>query len=115
MTDASVQILTINSGSSSIKFSLYRMGSTEELRFVGKLDRIGVDNGHFLAQDRSGNSLVERLLDLPNHEAALQTLFDWLQAKQVSTDLAGVGHRLGPEVSSTNHGLKKNTTNYCLL
>ena len=88
------QILTINSGSSSIKFALYRMGAAEELRFEGKLDRIGVEGGHFLAQNQAGNNLVMRRVELPDHEAALQTLFDWLQAEQVSTELTGVGHRL---------------------
>jgi acetate kinase len=88
------QILTINSGSSSIKFALYRMGAAEELRFAGKLDRIGVEGGHFLVQDQASNNLVTRRVELPDHETALQTLFDWLQAEQVSSELAGVGHRL---------------------
>jgi acetate kinase len=70
------------------------MGTTEELLLVGKLDRIGVAKGHLRAQDRAGNSRVERRLELPDHETALQVLFDWLQAEKVSRDLAAVGHRL---------------------
>ncbi|MEJ2671334.1 MAG: acetate/propionate family kinase, partial [Deltaproteobacteria bacterium] len=88
------QILTVNSGSSSIKFSLYRLGAAEELLLVGMLDRIGVEGGHFRAQDQAGKTLVKREIKLPDHEAALQVLFKWLQDEQVSTDLAAVGHRL---------------------
>jgi acetate kinase len=91
---ASHQILTINSGSSSVKFSLYRLGASEELRLAGKLERIGVAGGRFQANDQAGNRLVTRQVDLPDHGAAFQTLFDWLREGDYSRDLAAVGHRL---------------------
>jgi acetate kinase len=93
-TPALHQILTINSGSSSVKFSLYRLGASEELRFSGKLERIGVEGGRFQAQDQAGNRLVERQIDLPDHEAAFHTLFDWLKAQGHHQELAAAGHRL---------------------
>jgi acetate kinase len=93
-TPALHQILTINSGSSSVKFSLYRLGSSEELRFSGKLERIGVEGGRFQARDQAGNPLVERQVDLPDHEAAFHTLFDWLKVQGHHQELAAVGHRL---------------------
>jgi acetate kinase len=87
-------ILTINSGSSSIKFSLYVLGKTERLALKGELGRIGVRQGFFQAEDHQGNLLTDQELDLPDHEAALKTLVDWLQGHEVGKELHAVGHRL---------------------
>ena len=87
-------ILTINSGSSSIKFSLYVLGETERLVLEGELARIGVSQGFFQAEDHAGHQLTAQELDLPDHEAALKTLFDWLQGHEIGQELHAVGHRL---------------------
>ncbi|MEJ2586524.1 MAG: acetate/propionate family kinase [Deltaproteobacteria bacterium] len=88
------RILTINSGSSSIKFSLYEMGKEEIRLLKGKLDRIGVGDGSLEVEDDRGNRLITRELDLPDHETALEALFDWLKDQDVGKDMDAVGHRL---------------------
>jgi acetate kinase len=88
------RILTINSGSSSIKFSLYEMGQAERLLLAGVLQRIGQADGHFLARDGLGQTLDERQLELPDHRAALRVLFDWLQRHAPEHAQDGVGHRI---------------------
>jgi len=45
-------ILTINSGSSSLKFSLYEMGASENLLLAGAVERIGLDSGVFRMDGR---------------------------------------------------------------
>jgi acetate kinase len=87
-------ILTINSGSSSIKFSLYVLGGTERLALKGELGRIGVSKGFFQAENREGNQLTAKELDLPDHGTAFKTLFDWLQGHEVGKNLHAAGHRL---------------------
>ena len=87
-------ILTINCGSSSIKFSLYVLGETERLVLEGKLARIGLSQGFFQVEDQAGHQLTAQELDLPDHGAALKTLFDWLQGHEIGKELHGVGHRL---------------------
>jgi acetate kinase len=87
-------ILTINSGSSSIKFSLYVLGETEDLVLKGDLDRIGVGHGVFQARDNQGRQLAAQELELPDHDAALKTLFAWLEGHAAGQNLHGVGHRL---------------------
>jgi acetate kinase len=87
-------ILTINSGSSSVKFSLYRMGLAETLVLHGKLDRIGVEGGHFQAQDARGKNLITQVVNLPDHGAAFKALFDWLNDHDLLKSLDAVGHRL---------------------
>ena len=87
-------ILTINSGSSSIKFSLYGLGETEALILKGELAGIGVERGYFQAEDQAGHQLTAQKLDLPDHDTAWKTLFDWLQGHEIGKDLHAVGHRL---------------------
>jgi acetate kinase len=87
-------ILTINSGSSSIKFSLYVLGDTEGLVLKGELGRIGLSQGFLEAVDHDGHQLAAQKLTLPDHEAAFKTLFAWLQGHEVGMDLDAVGHRL---------------------
>jgi acetate kinase len=91
---AGSHILTINSGSSSIKFSLYVLGATEELVLKGELGRIGLSQGFLKAFDHDGQQLTAQELPLPDHEAAFQTLFAWLKGHEVGKDLDAVGHRL---------------------
>jgi acetate kinase len=87
-------ILTINSGSSSLKFSLYRLGPGEDLVLAGKLDRIGVKGGHFQAREGRGQVLSDLELVLPDHRAALAALVDWLKGQEPGQAVQAVGHRL---------------------
>ena len=50
-----ITILAVNTGSSSIKFSLYESGETEELLFSGSLTRIGLKDGRFSVVDPEGH------------------------------------------------------------
>ena len=85
-------ILTINSGSSSIKFSLYVLGETERLSVKGELARIGVAGGFFAI--REGNQRATQELELPDHDTAWKTLFTWLKGHAIGKELQAVGHRL---------------------
>ena len=67
-------ILTINSGSSSLKFSAYETGASEALVASGTFERNGLAGGIF---DTAGN---RQHISLPNHGAALRALFGWLQS-----------------------------------
>jgi acetate kinase len=49
-------ILTNNSGSSSIKFALYRTGRDETLVFSGSVGGIGAGSGSFQANDGGGKA-----------------------------------------------------------
>lgn len=94
------RILTINSGSSSVKLALYHVGTSEELVLSGKIDRIGLTGSHFEMKDIGGAVLIRRELDLPDHDAALKVLLDWLHDHIRLRGLDAVGHRLvhgGPE------------------
>jgi acetate kinase len=88
------RILTINSGSSSVKLALYHMGPSEMLVLSGKIDRIGLAGSHLEMKDADGKVMTRRELSLPNHETALKVLLDWLQGHIHRQRLDAVGHRL---------------------
>ena len=88
------RILTINSGSSSVKVSLYEIGEIENLVLSGSMKRIGVRAGVFQIKDADGKPLIDEHTDLPDHEAALKKLFTWLEEHEPGRSLDAVGHRV---------------------
>src|SRR5438874_7865467 len=92
-------ILTLNSGSSSVKFALYHMGATEELAVAGSLDRIALGEGRFRAA-RGHDVLADQSLPLPDHATAFALLLRWLHDQQSGPAITAVGHRVvqgGPQ------------------
>jgi acetate kinase len=87
-------ILTINSGSSSLKSSLYRMDEEEQLLVVGQLEGITRERGRFRMKDAAGTVLVDQELNLPDHATALRTLLGWLKEYPTGGTFAAVGHRV---------------------
>lgn len=87
-------LLTINSGSSSIKFALFEMDQNETLVFIGKIERIGIKGSHFKLNDSSGKSLIDEEADVPNHQQALQHFFDWFDESSPIKSFDAVGHRI---------------------
>ncbi len=95
MEDAqSKEILTINSGSSSIKFSLYRMGPVEIPVLRGEMEGIGQAEGLFSGRDGEDVSCIRERLSLPDHKTAMRRLLDRLREEGLDRDLDAVGHRV---------------------
>src|SRR5215218_10103569 len=92
-------LLTINTGSSSLKAALYRLrgGGTETPELRAEASRIGGRGGEGLLRlaDDRGETLDERRDDLPDHAAALDALLSRLRDRGLERDdLAAVGHRI---------------------
>jgi len=98
MSEDTVRLLTINTGSSSLKAGLYRSKiegrHDPEPELSAYVDRIGLSKGRILVQGQHGESLYEGQTDLANHRAALEALLDWLRREEYSERLNGVGHRV---------------------
>jgi acetate kinase len=88
------QILTINTGSSSLKVALYEAGREEALILWGEVERIGVPGGRFRLTDAHGATLIDRGGDLPDHGAALGAALAGLRRFRPELDLDAVGHRV---------------------
>jgi acetate kinase len=80
-------VLTINSGSSSLKFSLFEVES-ERLLLAGSAERIGLGGATFRIKGGSTEQL-----NLPDHDAALDRLFAVLRQSSAPRPEI-VGHRL---------------------
>jgi acetate kinase len=95
MTDT---VLTINAGSSSLKFSLYRLAAGErpELLAKGQVEGIGTAP-RLLAEDASGQRLVERRWPDDRgsgHTEFFRVIGGWLREQFSDAALLGVGHRV---------------------
>jgi acetate kinase len=88
------RILTINSGSSSIKFSLYQMGQSESLILSGIIERIGLKPTILKIKDAQGETNVEDNLYLRDHDAAFKALFERLRKNSAVKKIDAVGHRI---------------------
>jgi acetate kinase len=97
----SLPVLVLNSGSSSIKFSVYEAGNGERRKLhEGAVDGIGTDQGSFWIKDADGNKLVDQTPALPNRSVAFKLVADALHSGDFPSP-AAIGHRVvcgGPTV-----------------
>jgi acetate kinase len=94
MTSGAPCVLTINGGSSSIRFAVYEAGETPRRQLDGKIDRIGLSGTNLIVTDQVGTPQVPRRLATANHHAAVAFLLDWLEAEPVFASVNAVGHRV---------------------
>ena len=87
-------VLTINAGSSSIKFALFDAMLARIA--TGATDKIGVAP-HFTAYDAGGTLLVERAWEhgaAISHETLLAPMLDWITHHLGEATLLAAGHRI---------------------
>lgn len=88
-------ILTINGGSSSIKFAVYRMDGDQPRKGLrGKIDRIGLQGTHFTFDDPTRKQQGNRGIGELDHRSATDFLLDWLAEQIGLSSIAAVGHRV---------------------
>jgi acetate kinase len=91
-------ILVVNAGSSSLKFSLFRLDAAGALQLAvrGQIDGIG-SRPHLKAKDDTGKTLVDRDLELADAREvkdAIGIAGAWLRGKYQGEPLLAVGHRV---------------------
>ncbi|MGB9149720.1 MAG: acetate/propionate family kinase [Burkholderiales bacterium] len=89
-------LLTINAGSSSIKFALFSAALAPALSLRGEIDGLGATStpAHFVAQDVHGAVLADvPVAQVHDHQAALAYLLDWLLTQR-AVKLVAAGHRV---------------------
>lgn len=89
-----MKIMSINAGSSSLKFSLFEM-NTKSVIASGYFERVTLD-GSFYTIKYNGEKIREEV-DMPNHTVAVEVLLDRLISLGIIKNLSeieGVGHRL---------------------
>jgi acetate kinase len=94
MAPACARILTINAGSSSIRFAIYDAGVTPQLLLRGTIDRIGLSGTVLIVNDPDRTAPLSRRLPARNHGTATGFLLDWLAAESLFASVTAVGHRV---------------------
>jgi acetate kinase len=98
--DPSRAILTINCGSSSVKFALYFVtrnyaaANQETLAYSGVVERIGLPEGRLSITDGTGAPISQRRIDVRDHAEALHEALDALESQSDAQRLDAIGHRV---------------------
>lgn len=85
-------LLTLNGGSSSLKFALFELDGRTR-RLGGKLDRLGRPGTSFEAEG-IGLAPLSEPVAAANHVEALDVLFPWIDRQVGPGAIAAIGHRL---------------------
>ncbi|HET7569100.1 MAG TPA: acetate/propionate family kinase [Gammaproteobacteria bacterium] len=87
-------VLTINTGSSSLKFVLYAANKTPVPILRAQVNRIGAAGSRIRITGADGAVQFERETALADHAAALEAVLDQLARNRALASLKGVGHRI---------------------
>ncbi len=94
MKPADPRILTINGGSSSIKFALFEAGDPLRRILEGGIERIGLPEAALRVKGLDQADNFSRLVTAPDHTAAVSALMDWIEERLGRDALTAVGHRV---------------------
>ena len=86
-------VLTVNGGSSSIKFALYQAQASSKPLLSGQIERIGLPEAALTVKEGATHQESQSLV-APNHRAAGDFLINWLERHIGFAAMAGVGHRV---------------------
>ncbi|RYF68633.1 MAG: acetate/propionate family kinase [Cytophagaceae bacterium] len=87
-------ILTLNGGSSSIKFPIYLTGETLERSLHGHISRIGSPGTQLTFTNSSSTRPSSCAVDGTDHQSAITFLIDWLEKQPDFASISAIGHRV---------------------
>ncbi|HTI71161.1 MAG TPA: acetate/propionate family kinase [Candidatus Limnocylindria bacterium] len=93
-------VLTINGGSSSIRFGIFEMGKEPLRRLTGKISGIGSRHSSFSHSDGREAGPISHRIAASDHRHAALFLLDWLETQPLFGSVSAVGHRVV-------HGVKR--------
>ncbi len=86
-------VLTINGGSSSLKFALFQTAGQRSLVLSGKFERIGLPDGELTVTSGPGNR-ERHEVRLASHAACIPVLAQLLETHQSAGSVRAIGHRV---------------------
>ena len=98
-------LVTINGGSSTIKFAVFGIGTTLQRRLSGSVQRIGSDRATLAFS--SPGSLPATTVDIPAGTSAAHFLVTWLGSQPFFSTVRAMGHRV---VHGMRHTLSATVT-----
>ena len=94
MKQANAGILTVNSGSSSIKFAFFEFGEFPKRSFWGELRRIGISDSTLQVNGLDDADNFSKRVTSPDYTVATQTLIDWIEERCERDSITAIGHRI---------------------
>jgi acetate kinase len=95
-------ILTVNGGSSSIKFALFETGHPLQKIMSGGIERIGLPDARLRVKGMTDGDRASEQVTAPDPTAAVGVLVDFLEKRGTPKRLWAIGHRVvhgGPNYS----------------
>src|SRR5580700_10326229 len=89
---ARMSVLTINAGSSSIRFAFYGSGSDPAKLEYGKIERIGESGAAFEVSAGRGKTPSRVAVEAGSFRAAVDSLVEWLESQPRFAEVTAVGH-----------------------
>ena len=87
-------ILTINGGSSSIKFSLYKIDDPLKQLFSGEIENIGSKKSTLNFNSATNQQKNSIDIEASDHSQAANYLTDWLDKQEHFDSVKAIGHRI---------------------
>jgi acetate kinase len=87
-------ILTINCGSSSVKFALFGWAKKPARLLSGRVERIGLPSSRLVMAAADGSQAEDRTVSAPDQAAAINLVIEILGYLVGLTNIAAVGHRI---------------------
>jgi acetate kinase len=94
MQAGELRILTINGGSSSIKFAQFEVGDSLRRILEGGIERIGLPEATLRVKGLNQADNFSRLVTASDHTVAVGALLDWIQERSGHDAVTAVGHRV---------------------
>ena len=88
------RILTINGGSSSLKFAIFERTDASARLLSGRVDRIGLEDSRWVLTRAGGGREEDRRVDAPDQKAAVRLVIEQLEHTGGFAEIAAVGHRV---------------------
>jgi acetate kinase len=93
-------VLTINGGSSSIKFALYEVGNSLKQLVKGEMENIGMKGSNLTFTNDVFNRKQNVKVEATDHTTAIEFLISWLEKLDSFASIQAIGHRV---VFGMNH------------
>ena len=93
MNNDNPYVLTINAGSSSIRFGVYETNDFSQ-KLSGKIDRIGLNASELIINKTNGNGNTKQNINAPDFHTASVSLINWLEKQDCFPQIKMIGHRV---------------------
>jgi acetate kinase len=89
-------VLTINGGSSSLKFAIFPLNGPETLRplLSGRIEQIGRSDARAAVTEVAGGVTESTAVNTPDLDSAAGWLIDWVEQREGWSSMAGIAHRI---------------------